>query len=160
VRSVEIVGRPLQGAEDMFGLVECFVEYFRPIVADLSLHSANETELSLKVDVGHGRREELYVERAALSQHLLVLPRPMLERLAFPQLLPVGTLSDEAPLLEMTHIVDTDTGESAVTMLPTAGAVDRVLMDDSSAIDLTELAISSEEQVHAAQDYLPGWARR
>ena len=61
-------------ADDVFAALQRVVEHYRPIVADLAAHSPNADELSIKIEVEEGHREEVFVYRADLAQHILALP--------------------------------------------------------------------------------------
>ncbi len=66
------------------GLLGAFVtrlvEQLAPLAAEVARRSPNRTELSLKVDRGDGRREELYVRKEDLARPLLELPEPVRAR--------------------------------------------------------------------------------
>ena len=166
VRGIWSAERPVEDAEGMVSVVERFVAHARPIVRELVLHSPNAAELSVKVDLGEGRREEIWVERELLQRKLLELPKPVLERLAFPSLLPPGVLDRDDSLIDLSEIVEAEDGDSAVTVVsrlypdasdrtdPGLGIVRApVYEDDSSSLDLTELAsgIEDEPELHRAK---------
>jgi hypothetical protein len=158
VRGIWLAERPVEDPDEMLAVVERFVAHARPIVRELVQHSPNAAELSVKVDLGEGRREEIYVEREMLQKKLLELPKPMLERLAFPSLLPPGTLDHDDSLIDLSDIVEVE-GDSAVTVVsrlypdasdrtdPSISVVQTPVGDDDSRrLDLTELVTDVEEE--------------
>jgi hypothetical protein len=81
---------PVDDATMMMKVAERLVETYRPIVTRIAQHSPNPEELTIKIARSDGRREEAYVYRADLAQHLLALPHEARARLSIPELLPEG----------------------------------------------------------------------
>jgi hypothetical protein len=159
VRGVWLGERAVEDAEGILAVVERLVSHTRPIVREIVSHSPNAAELSVKVDLGEGRREEIYVERDGLQRKLLDLPKSLLERLAFPSLLPPGTIDHDESLLDLSEIVEVVEGDSAVTVvsrlypdasdrtdpsIPVVNVPGRA--EDSQTIDLTELTGEIEDE--------------
>jgi hypothetical protein len=157
IRGIWSSERPVEDAESMVAVAERFVAQARPIVRELVLHSPNAAELSVKVELEEGRREESWVEREVLQRKLLELPPAMLDRLAFPSLLPPGTLDRDDSLIDLSEIVEVEHGDSAVTVVsrlypdasdrtdPSIAVVEAVVHDESSRLDLTDLATEADD---------------
>jgi hypothetical protein len=60
--------------------VKRLVDQFSPLAAEIARRSPNRAELSLKIDRGDGRREEIYVRKEDLARPLLELPEPVRAR--------------------------------------------------------------------------------
>ena len=81
--------------------IDRLIDQFAPIVADISEHSPNADELSLKIDRSDGRREEIYVRKSDLAKNVLSLPDDYLERFALLDIFPeTEEILTEADLLE------------------------------------------------------------
>lgn len=133
VRSVRSDGEEPGDPDAVMSFYERLISEYRPIVRELAAHGANDHELSLKIDRGMGRREELYVSRDELCGPLLTLPEHLLQRLAFFELLPPGTLSDSPGLLLLGSDVDDD------PELPIDVAVAGPIEEHSESIPLDDL---------------------
>lgn len=81
-------GEEVDGAGGLLDLAEHLVDLHRPMIRELAAHSPNDQELSIKIETADGRREEHWVRRDELAQHLLGLPDSVLARLAIPELYP------------------------------------------------------------------------
>jgi hypothetical protein len=108
-------------ADGVFAALERVVDHYRPIVADLAAHSPNNDELSIKVEVDGAHREEVFVYRADLGQHLLALHPDVRGRVAIRELL--GRDED--------YVVESDLIDLGAIMQPDAG-------EDSDIIELTQ----------------------
>jgi hypothetical protein len=67
-------------------LLERLVRYYRPVVQQIARRSSNPEELTIKIDRGDGRREELYLDKNALISKLANLPASVQGRLGIPEL--------------------------------------------------------------------------
>lgn len=83
---VTLDGRRVEDAAAMLTVVERLVDCHRPIVTVLARHSPNAAELTIKVVRPDGKREEAWVRRDELAQHLNGLPSPVRARLAIAEL--------------------------------------------------------------------------
>jgi hypothetical protein len=83
---VALVGRRVEDAAAMLAVVERLVDCHRSTVTVLARHSPNPSELTIKVVRADGKREETWVRRDELAQHLLGLPAPLRSRLAIAEL--------------------------------------------------------------------------
>lgn len=110
-------GRRVEDAAAMLAVVERLVDCHRPTVTVLARHSANPSELTLKVVKADGKREEAWVRRDELAQHLVSLPSPLRARLSIAEL----CVDDE-------HLAEAKTGAYV--------AVGVVEDDDSVPIDV------------------------
>lgn len=83
---VALEGRRVEDAQAMLAVAERLVDHHRPTVTVLARHSPNPAELTIKVVKPDGRREEAWVRRDELGQHLASLPAPLRARLAIAEL--------------------------------------------------------------------------
>ena len=174
VGSLQLDGLEVDGAEAVLQLVERIVGVFRPIVTGIVTHSPNDRELSLKREYDSGAREEVWLPREVIAQHLVALPRALQDRLAFPELLPRRALFDESVLIDLGRITvaSPDEESSVVAPLPPPPAGGRVdedepwvfqamFMDDTGAIDLTAEAVSDDEDASCVGPGMkPAWSTR
>jgi len=79
-------GRRVEDAETTLAVAERLVHCYRPQVTTLARHSPNPAELTIKIETA-GKREEAWIRRAELAQHLLGLPADLRVRLGIPELL-------------------------------------------------------------------------
>ena len=82
VKELRISGEPSLSATGAEVLVERLVDVYRPIVAQLIDHGAATGELSLKRDLGDGRREERFVSLVHLVEKVSALTEADRARLA------------------------------------------------------------------------------
>lgn len=106
-------GDPVEGADALLRTMEALVAWYRPIVAEIAAHSPSLEELSIKVEREDGRREEAYVHRADLGQHLVALPGDLRRRLGIPALLPTGDLTEHASAPGLAPILEPDAGDKS-----------------------------------------------
>ena len=64
-------------AGDASELARRLVALLTPYVRDMAHHAATREELALKRDLGGGRREEIYIDRAVLAEKIEQLPRSL-----------------------------------------------------------------------------------
>jgi len=83
---LSLEGRRVEDAAAMLAVVERLVDCHRSTVTVLARHSPNPSELTIKVVRADGKREETWVRRDELAQHLLGLPAPLRSRLAIAEL--------------------------------------------------------------------------
>jgi len=57
-------------ADRVVDFVDCVIRQIAPTVLEIAKRSSNQNELSLKAENEKGRREEIYVKKAALAKHL------------------------------------------------------------------------------------------
>jgi hypothetical protein len=136
-------------ADGFFAALERVVHHYRPIVADLAAHSPNTDELSIKVEVDGAHREEVFVYRADLGQHLLALPPDVLRRVAIREL--VGSGADyvvESDLIDLGAIMQPDAGEDSdiIALTHPVGA-----MDESGPV--MELVAADIEVIEGGEDF-------
>lgn len=114
---VALDGRRVEDATSMLAVVERLVDCHRAAVTVLARHSPNPAELTIKVVKADGKREEAWVRRDELAQHLVGLPSPLRSRLSIAEL----CVDDE-------HLAEAKTGAYV--------AVGVVGDDDSVPIDI------------------------
>lgn len=78
-------GREVEDSSSMIDVAERLVEIHRGVVAQLARHSPNPEELTIKVE-RDGKREETWIRRDELAQHLLSLPGELRQRLGMSEL--------------------------------------------------------------------------
>lgn len=78
-------GRRVEDPPAVLSVAERLVEHYRATVTLLARHSPNSAELSIKI-VTDGKREEAWIRRDELAQHLLGLPGPLRARLGIREL--------------------------------------------------------------------------
>lgn len=103
-----LVGASLDGdeiddANGMLGVAERMVDTYRPIIAEIADHSPNVDELTIKIE-RDGKREEAWIRRDELAEHLASLPDVVYERLAIAEL---G--ADRKAVVDPTEPFDPDT---------------------------------------------------
>jgi hypothetical protein len=96
---VTLDGRRVEDASAMLSVVERLVDCHRPTVTVLARHSPNPAELTIKVVKPDGKREEAWVRREDLAQHLWSLPPSLRSRLSIAEL----SVDDE-------HLAEAKTG--------------------------------------------------
>src|SRR5690606_25152526 len=90
---ITLDGRRVEDAVAVLAVAERLVDCHRPSVALLAMHSPNPAELTIKIVKGDGKREEAWVRRDELAQHLLGLPEPLRSRLGIREL--YATIDEE-----------------------------------------------------------------
>lgn len=101
LRKLRLDGNDVFKNDLIVEFVERLIDQFAPIVATIAAHSPNPEELSLKMDRGDGRREEIYVRKKELAKHVLTLPDEYLERFAILDIFPeTEEVLTEADLIE------------------------------------------------------------
>jgi hypothetical protein len=136
-------------ADGCFAALERMVEHYRPIVTDLAAHSPNPDELAIKVEVDGAHREEVFVYRADLGQHLLALHPDVRERVAIRELL--GADEDyvvESDLIDLGAIMQPDAGEHSDVIALTHPMGD---LDEVSGV--TELVAADIEVVEGGEEF-------
>jgi hypothetical protein len=83
---VALGGRRVEDSGSVLAVVQQIVGHHRPIVTVLARHSPNPAELTIKLVRPDGKREEAWVRRDELAQHLLALPAPLRSKLAIAEL--------------------------------------------------------------------------
>lgn len=83
---ISLDGRRVEDAASVLAVAERLVDCHRATVSMLARHSPNSAELSIKLVTGDGKREEAWVRRDELAQHLLGLPAPLRSRLGMSEL--------------------------------------------------------------------------
>jgi len=83
---VTLDGRRVEDPAAMLTVVERLVDGHRSTVTVLARHSPNPAELSIKVVKPDGKREEAWVRREELAQHLVALPASVRGKLAIAEL--------------------------------------------------------------------------
>jgi len=58
-------------------MLERLVDTLAPLAQEISRRSPNRHELSLKVEHGDGRREEIYLKKDELAEPIAGLPAPV-----------------------------------------------------------------------------------
>jgi len=95
---VRLDGNDVFSNDLVLELIDRFVDQFAPVVASIAQHSPSPDELSLKMERGDGRREEIYVRKVDLAKHFAALPPDSLERFTILAIFPEGQaveLSDD-----------------------------------------------------------------
>lgn len=85
---ISLDGRKVEDAAAMLAVAERLVQHHRETVTVLARHSPNPAELSIKIVTGDGKREEAWIRRDELAQHLLGLPATLRSRLGMRELYP------------------------------------------------------------------------
>lgn len=95
---VELVldGRRVEDSDAMVSVAERLLDAHRSTISLLALHSPNPAELTIKIE-RDGKREEAWVRRDDLGQHLIGLPDSLRRRLNVPEL----TGDDTEDLMEV-----------------------------------------------------------
>jgi hypothetical protein len=83
---ISLDGRRVEDATAVLTVAERLVDCHRATVGVLARHSPNPTELSIKIVTGDGKREEAWVRRDELAQHLLGLPGELRARFGIAEL--------------------------------------------------------------------------
>ena len=83
--SLSLDGDDVDDANGMLGVAERMVDTYRPIIAEIADHSPNVDELTIKIEQD-GKREETWIRRDELAEHLATLPDVVYERLAIAEL--------------------------------------------------------------------------
>ncbi len=83
--SLSLDGDEVDDANGMLGVAERMVDTYRPIIAEIAEHSPNVDELTIKIEQD-GKREETWIRRDELAEHLATLPDVVYERLAIAEL--------------------------------------------------------------------------
>jgi hypothetical protein len=143
---VTLDGRRVEDAAAMLAVVERLVDHYRSTVSVLARHSPNAAELSIKLVRPDGKREEAWVRRDELAQHLVSLPASLRPRLSMAEL----CLDDE-------QLAEAKTGAYvAVGVLgddhslpievdgPSGGAPGAPLVDLTHDISLDDLVVDSD----------------
>lgn len=144
---IALDGRRVEDAAAVLSVAERLMDAHRSTISLLARHSPNPAELTIKVETD-GKREEVWIRREELAQHLLGLPEALRRRLSVPELFPAG-IED---LLEVktsvhqvlnTQIVDDDAHSMPIELepnelepAPSQGAPRRELVEDLSLSDL------------------------
>ena len=141
-RSLSYVLRdePVETPEGFVNVAERIVENYRPIIVQIMEHSPNDQELTIKVELGD-RREEKWIERKTLADHLSRVPETFAARLAVPEVF--GRKALPASKAEPDPELD-DLATRAYAAIPVEAAPDNT--DDISLTDLsvTDLEIAGE----------------
>lgn len=101
---------PVDDGTMILGCMERLVDFYRPVVSKIAAHSTSPEELTIKIEREGGRREEAYVKKADLAQHLMALPRDVRERLAIEEILPEGDAESTASFQSVGTIAEPDAG--------------------------------------------------
>jgi hypothetical protein len=150
-------------ADDVFAALVRMVDHYRPIVADLAAHSPSADELAIKIEVEEGHREEVFVYRADLAQHILALPPGIRDRVAIREL--VGGDEEyvrESDLIDLGAIVHPDAGQDSDIIALThpvrvegdrSGPVMQLLADDIQILDDDDRTLEfTDEEISACFD--------
>lgn len=101
LRKLRLDGNDVFKNDLIIDFIERLIDQFAPIVTTIARHSPNPEELSLKIERGDGRREEIYVRKKELAKHVLTLPDEYLERFAILDIFPeTEEVLTEADLIE------------------------------------------------------------
>ena len=135
-------------------VAERIVKHYRPAVRTIMEHSPNAEELTVKVEHGE-RREEKWIRRETLVEHLAAVPEPFATRLSIPE---VHTPAP-APKRGATPPPppDVDPVELKATRAYTAIPVQELPREDTQDISLTDLEVQEvqEEVQEEVQDAGP-----
>ncbi|MEM9462890.1 MAG: hypothetical protein AAGF11_52600 [Myxococcota bacterium] len=83
---LDLDGRRVADGIGKLAVTERLVDSYRPTVAVLATHSPNPEELTIKLEREGGKREEAWIRRDELAQHLLGLPGELRGRLGMTEL--------------------------------------------------------------------------
>ena len=141
---------PVETPAGFVNVAERIVQTYRPIIAEIMAHSPNDQELTIKVELadrGGERREEKWIERKALAEHLSRVPEAFSTRLAVPEVFGTKALPRAAASLPREPVVDADLDDLATrayAAIPVEAAPEHT--DDISLTDLslTDLEIAGE----------------
>jgi hypothetical protein len=150
LREVTLDGRRVEDAGAMLAVVERLVDHHRSTVTVLARHSPNAAELSVKLVRPDGKREEAWVRRDELAQHLVSLPASLRSRLAIAEL----CLDDEQLAEAKTGayvavgVLGDDDSTPIDVDVPSGGAPGAPLVDLTHDISLGDVVVDSD----AAED--------
>ncbi len=105
---LDLDGSRVEDAASTLAVAERVVDCHRSTVAMLARHSPNPAELTIKIETEAGKREEAWVRRDELAQHLIGLPDELRRRLG------IAELFDAAEALEAKTSVHTAVSVTAV----------------------------------------------
>ena len=139
-------------------VAERVLEHYRPLIRTIMEHSPNSEELTIKVEVGD-RREEKWITRTALAEHLARVPETFATRLCVPEVFEPSEnvvararLSQESPEKRLTPPelaasageIEVDPLEDKATRAYTAIPAELLVPDDTQDISLTDLEVAEE----------------
>lgn len=156
---VALEGRRVEDAASMFAVVERLIDCHRTAVTVLARHSPNPSELTIKVVKADGKREEAWVRREELAQHLVALPSPLRSRLSIAELcvddeqlaeaktgayVAVGVMGDDDSVPIDIELLVASSGEPGAPLADltqdiSLGEVMMEVSDDSGCIDVARV---------------------
>ncbi len=140
-------------------VAERILEHYRPMIRTIMEHSPNSEELTIKVEVGD-RREEKWITRTALAEHLARVPETFAARLRVPEVFEppsemiaaAASSAQEAPQKPATSPgleasageIEVDPLEEKATRAYAAIPAELLVPDDTQDISLTDLEVAEE----------------
>jgi hypothetical protein len=150
-RSLEYTLRD-EAVESPAGFVnvaEQIVRHYRPTIRTIMEHSPNPEELTVKVEFGE-RREEKWIRRETLAEHLQAVPEVFASRVTVPEVYKPAAkaLPKAAPKAGAKPPppppADIDPVELKATRAYTAVPVQEMLREDTQDISLTDLEVQGD----------------
>lgn len=148
-------------------VAERILEHYRPMIRTIMEHSPNSEELTIKVEVGD-RREEKWITRKALAEHLARVPETFASRLRVPEVFEPpekvkapSSKKDNAssdkpgvpPELEASAgEIEVDPLEEKATRAYAAIPAELLVPDDTQDISLTDLEVAEEVGEDSSSD--------
>lgn len=148
-------------------VAERILEHYRPMIRTIMEHSPNSEELTIKVEVGD-RREEKWITRQALAEHLARVPETFASRLRVPEVFePPQKVTGPAPKKEAVREgklatppeleasageIEVDPLEEKATRAYAAIPAELLVPDDTQDISLTDLEVAEESDEDASSD--------
>lgn len=134
-------------------VAERVLEHYRPMIRTIMEHSPNSEELTIKVEVGD-RREEKWITRKELAEHLSRVPETFSGRLRVPEVFepPAKVATPPAkpptpPELEASAgEIEVDPLEDKATRAYAAIPAELLVPDDTQDISLTDLEVSVDAE--------------
>lgn len=144
-------------------VAERVLEHYRPMIRTIMEHSPNSEELTIKVEVGD-RREEKWITRKELAEHLSRVPDTFSGRLRVPEVFEppakIATPPAKVPARPATPPeleasageIEVDPIEDKATRAYAAIPAELLVPDDTQDISLTDLEVSVEAEVARSGD--------
>ncbi len=139
-------------------VAERILEVYRPTIREIMVHSPNNEELTIKVEVGD-RREEKWILRETLAEHMSKVPKTFAKRLAVPEVFDPPSVSAALPVIALppdsqgdslldpnldpsVPLVDLSLEEKATRAYP--AIPEELMIEHTDDISLTDLEVEGE----------------
>ncbi len=141
-------------------VAERILEHYRPMIRTIMEHSPNSEELTVKVEVGD-RREEKWIERKTLAEHLSRVPETFSSRLRVPEVFEppkaaaaprIKAAASSARRVNPPELkasageIEVDPLEEKATRAYSAIPAELLVPDDTQDISITDLEVADEAQ--------------